>query len=233
MAISLFLMLSKEIDLTNNYQSVSYASINTKNIATVKIANKKGYADGNTLTEVNNSINIKQTTEVKQPEPINNQVEPIWYLPVENGIITQYPSATHPALDITSVRGVYETIYPVAPGTITSIYTDGAGGKIVTIHHLINGKNYTSMYVHFSSYAPDIYVGKEVGVNDALGQMGATGWATGVHLHLAIVDCSLYDSTDYNCQDLGRFFNYATTRYYQGYYGLQSLRDVPYRWYSR
>mgnify|MGYP003296734419 CR=1 FL=1 len=38
----------------------------------------------------------------------------------------------------------------------------------------IDGKYYSSQYVHLSWYAPDIYVGKKVTTDDCLGGMGAT-----------------------------------------------------------
>ena len=235
--ISLFLVLAKEMNLDNNNFSLSYEYINTKDMATVKVAHKKGVADGNILTAAETTLVSNPKIEEAKLQTINNSLAAkpkiTWHLPVENGIITQMPSYNHVAIDITSSRGVYETIFPVANGTISGIYTDSAGAKIVTIHHVIDGVNYTSQYVHLSSYAPDLYIGKEVTINDALGQMGATGWATGIHLHIAIIDCTLFDSNDYNCSDLGRFYRYASYRYSQGYRGLHSLMDVPYRWYNR
>ena len=79
--------------------------------------------------------------------------------------------------------------------------------------------------------APGLYVGKPVSVNDRLGQMGSTGISTGVHLHLAVIDCSLYG--DNTCPELGSFYSYANYRLGQGFYGLQNLMYVPYTWYGR
>ena len=63
--------------------------------------------------------------------------------------------------------------------------------------------------------------------------MGATGIATGVHLHIAVIDCTMFDPNDVNCSDLGRFYRYIRLRYTQGFAGLYNVIDVPYRWYSR
>lgn len=63
--------------------------------------------------------------------------------------------------------------------------------------------------------------------------MGRTGIATGVHLHIAVVDCSIFDNNDSNCSSLNGFFRYGRERYYQGFMGLQSLINVPTTWYSR
>ncbi len=84
--------------------------------------------------------------------------------------------------------------------------------------------------MHLSSYAQGLYVGRPVTINDAIGRMGMTGIATGVHLHLAVVDCKLFDSNDPYCKDLNGFFNYAKRRYNEGFNGLGSLINVPYSW---
>ena len=215
---------------------MSYNSININNISTVEIAEKKGYHDANVYTENKTKTEVTATQHSPEPEKVSNSVVvpvPIWRLPVERGTVSSWPRYNHVALDITSPRGVYETIYPVADGVISGIYTDGYGGKVLTIHHVINGINYTSQYVHFSSYAPNLYVGKPVTINDSIGQMGATGWATGIHLHVTVLDCSLFESTDGSCSDTGKFLRYANKRYAEGFYGLSSLIQVPYSWYSR
>lgn len=237
LAIAIVLFLTKEMELDSKSFSLSYKSINIKNISTVEIAEKMGYQDANVYTETNKTkTEVVETPQTPEPEKVSNSVvvpAPIWRLPVERGTISSWPRYNHVALDITSPRGVYETIYPVADGVISGIYTDGYGGKVLTIHHVINGINYTSQYVHFSSYAPNLYVGKPVTINDSIGQMGATGWATGIHLHVTVLDCSLFESTDGSCSDTGKFLRYANKRYAEGFYGLSSLMQVPYSWYSR
>lgn len=237
LVIAIVLFITKETKLNNTSFSVSYKSINIKNISTVEIAEKMGYQDANVYTETNKTkTEVVETPQTQEPEKVSNSVVvpmPIWRLPVERGTVSSWPRYNHVALDITSPRGVYETIYPVADGVISGIYTDGYGGKVLTIHHVINGINYTSQYVHFSSYAPNLYVGKPVTINDSIGQMGATGWATGIHLHVTVLDCSLFESTDGSCSDTGKFLRYANKRYAEGFYGLSSLMQVPYSWYSR
>lgn len=237
LVIAIVLFLTKEMELDSKSFSLSYKSINIKNISTVEIAEKMGYQDANVYTETNKTkTEVIETPQTQEPEKVSNPVviqQPTWRLPVERGNVSSWPRYNHVALDITSPRGVYETIYPVADGVISGIYTDGYGGKVLTIHHVINGINYTSQYVHFSSYAPNLYVGKPVTINDSIGQMGATGWATGIHLHVTVLDCSLFESTDGSCSDTGKFLRYANKRYAEGFYGLSSLMQVPYSWYSR
>lgn len=234
--VAIVLFILKENSHTGKTFALKYQTINIKNVSTVEIAQKKGYEDANVYKEPTTVTEIVEEEKKEELQQINNPVvtvTPTWRLPVEQGTITSWPRYNHAALDITSTRGIYETIYPVADGTISGIYTDGYGGKVLTIHHVIDGVNYTSQYVHFSSYAPNLYVGKPVTTNDSLGQMGATGWATGIHLHITVMNCTLFDPNDANCSDTGKFLRYASRRYAEGFYGLNSIIEVPYSWYSR
>lgn len=233
--ISVYLFTSKELEKEIPIGNLVIESVDIKNISVAKIAYKDG-TNNKVSTEditISTSNNTTQTVANSQQSTTAQQLnvsQANWQLPTKTGIISQYPSYYHVALDITSPNGVYETIYPVAPGTVSSIYYDSAGAKIVTIRHYINGKNYTSQYVHLSSYASGLYVGKYVDVNDPIGQMGATGVATGIHLHITVADCILFDPNDSNCKDLNSFFRYIKIRYNQGFKGLSNLTYVPYSW---
>lgn len=243
--ISFSLVYYKNNITTQAFQ-LEYELINTKDMAMVEVSEKQEAKGLQTKDVFQIYKEMKSGTYVSKesPTPValpakKNTVatlespKRIWYLPTEYGTITSYPSASHFALDITSPRGTSEPIYPIANGIISGIYRDSAGAKIITVNHNINGQNYTSQYVHLSSYAPDLYVGKPVTINDYLGFMGRTGIATGVHLHIAVVDCSIFDNNDSNCSSLNGFFRYGRERYYQGFMGLQSLINVPTTWYSR
>jgi len=221
---------SKEFDLNYEY-------VNTKDMATTAVAKK--IDDSTILKDLFKPVETKgQITETKLPIKQNTIVtlaapKRTWYLPTEMGRVTQNPRYGHVALDITSPRGSYENIFPVANGVISGIYHDRAGAKIVTVAHKINGVDYTSQYVHLSSYAPGIYVGKPVTINDTLGRMGTTGISTGVHLHIAVLDCKLFDPNDPKCPDLNSFFRYANKRYSEGHIGLGTMMNVPGSWNSR
>ena len=213
-------------------QKIAIKKAQKDNIFSAIISNSE---KNSTLKEValeskNASITDQPTTNVTQTVV---STKPTWRLPTERGYITQYASYNHIALDITSARGTNEKIYPVADGTITSIFHDSYGAKIVTVNHNINGKYYTSQYVHLAWFASDIYVGKQVTTDTVLGAMGTTGLSTGIHLHLTVLDCNLYDPTDANCSTLNKFYNYGRIRTTQGFYGLGNLMNVPYSWYSR
>ena len=240
LSISVYLNTKEVFEAKQNYK-ISYEYVNIKDMAKPKIANKVENTDiisnllngNNKLTEVNvkaDEVNLPVSENSQAASPTPKQ---IWYLPTEMGRITQNPSYWHVAHDITSPRGTGETIHPIANGTISGIYRDSAGALIVTVLHNVDGKYYTSQYVHLSSYANGIYVGMPVTINDALGQMGTTGNSTGVHLHIAVLDCALFSESDPNCRTIGDWYRYDKIRYNQGFYGLWSLIDVPAEWYSR
>ncbi len=234
---------AKDVSYNNKPLTIVYESFNTQTISPVKVAIKKPSANNIFTAIVSSSqgrfeaVNVETTAAKKDEQPkvetLSKPVGPTWRLPTEWGYITQYESYNHTALDITSSRGTNERIYPVADGVISSIYHDNYGAKIVTVNHNINGKHYSSQYVHLSWFAPNIYVGKQVTTNDYLGGMGATGYATGIHLHITVLDCNLFDPNDPYCSTLNGFFNYARVRHNQGYRGLRSEMNVPYVWYSR
>lgn len=232
----------RDVFATNDPYEINYEYVNIKDMAAANVANKE---DNSSLLD--GLFSFEETTltevEMKQPSSVELPVKKdsaalvtdrqVWYLPTEVGRVTQSPNYWHVALDITSYRGTAEVIHPVANGVISGIYTDSAGALIVTVLHNINGQKYTSQYVHLSRYAEGLYVGKRVTINDALGQMGTTGNSTGVHLHLAVLDCALFDPNDNNCRDLGAWYRYDKIRFQQGYIGLGTMMKVPGEWYSR
>ncbi len=232
---SLNIGVAKEMSDSNTLNSTNYKNVNTKSMSKTSAPEKQANANISLFTNLKKAITTSsvnpvtlEKTEKAEPTPVIK-----WRLPVEQGYITQNPSYGHNALDISSGRKTGETIYPVADGVITNIYTDSAGGKTITVYHNVDGKNYTSVYIHFSSYAPGIYIGQKVTTDTALGQMGMTGIATGVHLHISVVDCVAFDPNDNNCYRLGDFHRYIKSSYSRGFYGLKSLMDVPGSWWSR
>ncbi len=235
---SLNLGVAKEMSKSNDLGTVTYKNVNTKSMSKTAVPEKNASTNISLFTNLKRSDDTSSINSVTLEKTLKEEIVPEtpvikWRLPVEQGYITQNPSYGHNALDIGSSRGTAETIYPIADGIITNIYTDSAGGKTITIYHNIDGINYTSMYVHFSSYAPGIYIGQQVTTDTAIGQMGMTGIATGVHLHISVTDCIAFNPNDNNCYRLGNFLGYIKSSYSRGFYGLKSLIDVPGSWWSR
>lgn len=87
--------------------------------------------------------------------------------------------------------------YPIAPGTVVAAQQETAGGNVLYINHgMINGHSWVSAHVHLSSFA--VPVGAHVDRSTVVGYTGATGYATGCHLHLSLMQDGVdVDPTDF------------------------------------
>lgn len=65
-------------------------------------------------------------------------------------------------------------------GTVLTVSTTSAKGNYIVIGH---GEEYQTKYLHLSRFARGIERGKRVEQGQVIGYVGATGWATGPHLH--------------------------------------------------
>ena len=113
-----------------------------------------------------------------QPPPVAERgpVAPmIW--PV-GGTITQAFSAAHPALDIAAPCGT-PLIAPASGTLVYAGWKNNGGGYVVDIDA---GWGLVSLN-HLSGIAP---IGPTVTQGQVVGYVGATGLATGCHLHLAV-----------------------------------------------
>jgi hypothetical protein len=74
----------------------------------------------------------------------------------------------------------------IAPGTVTQVGTPkgwAGGGVQVWVQH----DGFLTRSLHLVAGSPTVRVGQRVQEGDALGRMGMTGTATGVHHHLEVV----------------------------------------------
>jgi murein DD-endopeptidase MepM/ murein hydrolase activator NlpD len=97
-------------------------------------------------------------------------------------------SRRHPVLGYTRAHNGVDYSAPtgapvaaVAPGTVTFAGWTGGGGRTVRVRHH-NG--YESEYLHLSAIA--VRAGAHVSQGDVVGKVGATGLATGPHLHYGL-----------------------------------------------
>jgi murein DD-endopeptidase MepM/ murein hydrolase activator NlpD len=67
-----------------------------------------------------------------------------------------------------------------ADGVVDFAGVQGGYGKVVILRH--HG-GITTAYAHLNGFAGDVRKGARVAQGDAIGFVGATGWATGPHLH--------------------------------------------------
>jgi murein DD-endopeptidase MepM/ murein hydrolase activator NlpD len=86
----------------------------------------------------------------------------------------------HSGLDIAGERG--QPVYATASGVVKQLGYQGAYGNLVTIDH---GFGLESRYGHLLNYA--VKKGAKVKRGDVIGHVGATGRATGYHLHYEVL----------------------------------------------
>ena len=67
-----------------------------------------------------------------------------------------------------------------ANGVVDFAGVQGGYGKVVILRH---GNNITTAYAHLNGFAPGMQKGARVSQGETIGFVGATGWATGPHLH--------------------------------------------------
>jgi murein DD-endopeptidase MepM/ murein hydrolase activator NlpD len=87
----------------------------------------------------------------------------------------------HHGVDYVAAPGT--PVSATADGRVISTGWDGALGKAVRIRH---GSEYVTIYGHLRGFARGIKSGVEVRQNQVIGYVGATGRATGPHLHYTI-----------------------------------------------
>ncbi len=113
-----------------------------------------------------------------------------WTNPVRVGyIVTQEwdqigwgTSVIHGGIDLAPTAGGNPPVYAARSGVVTDVvHNDPTGGNYVVIQH---DDGYWTYYGHFDSM--NVNVGDKVDNNTVVGIMGATGLASGVHLHFEV-----------------------------------------------
>ena len=88
----------------------------------------------------------------------------------------------HLGVDLANAGGGY--IRAAGPGRVTAAGWRGTYGLFVEIDH---GRGVRTRYGHLNEIDPTLGVGSRVAGGAAIGRMGATGNATGVHLHYEVL----------------------------------------------
>lgn len=84
----------------------------------------------------------------------------------------------HTGTDFAAPRGT--PIWATADGTVEYVGVKGGYGNVVEIRH---AGSVTTLYGHLSGFASGIRRGTRVSQGQTIAFVGATGWATGPHLH--------------------------------------------------
>jgi murein DD-endopeptidase MepM/ murein hydrolase activator NlpD len=84
----------------------------------------------------------------------------------------------HTGIDYAAPTGT--PVRSVADGVVTQKGWSRGYGNTIEIKH---NERYSTLYAHLHGFSQGIQKGKEVRMGDVIGYVGATGWATGPHLH--------------------------------------------------
>lgn len=92
-----------------------------------------------------------------------------------------HTTRAHRGVDYAASTG--DAVVAVASGRVVSATYDSVNGRMVRLRH---ASGYESYYLHLSAFAPGIRAGARVSQGDVIGRVGATGLATGPHLHYGL-----------------------------------------------
>jgi murein DD-endopeptidase MepM/ murein hydrolase activator NlpD len=84
----------------------------------------------------------------------------------------------HKGVDYGAAAGT--RVKATADGTVEFAGRRGGYGNVIVLRHQAG---ITTLYAHLSGFAAGIRSGKNIAQDDVIGYVGATGWATGPHLH--------------------------------------------------
>lgn len=130
------------------------------------------------------ALNVISDTEITNISPaiIQLTTEDSVRLPVQSLKVTQGYHLFHQAVDLAEPEG--SPVYPIMDGQVEkTLYDSFAYGNHLVVNH---GSGFKSLYAHLAKIT--VQEGQEVDKNMIIGTVGATGWATGPHLHLEVYD---------------------------------------------
>ena len=200
----------KELTTKVNTLSASLASYQTEG-ATIK----------EDIDDLKKEINAYESQGCKRDQELSACLAMInangWKYPLKKGCVTsEYTGYAiredwsggggHHGIDLSCVsEGT--NVYAAADGVVKRIiHKSSCGGNMVYVYHTVNGKKYTTVYMHLLSISSDIYVNKVVTDQTIIGRMGGGSTAknkggydkctSGAHLHFGMADG--WNATSFN-----------------------------------
>lgn len=95
-------------------------------------------------------------------------------------------SGEHHGIDLWNGEVYGMPVYAAAAGEVSAARWISGGGNAVYIYHNVNGRQYTSVYMHLSKIANGIGQGTKVTNDTIIGYAGNTGGNYGAHLHFGV-----------------------------------------------
>ena len=111
---------------------------------------------------------VRTPLDARVSSPFNlNRVHPLWKRVMP-----------HRGIDYAAPPGT--AVKATGDGEVTTRSRTRANGNYIVIQH---GERYQTKYLHLSRFADGLKKGQSVKQGQVIGYVGATGWATGPHLH--------------------------------------------------
>lgn len=217
----------KQITLENNRKKL------TSKVNTLQASLASFQTEGATLKEdiedLKEEIKAYEAKGCKRNQDITTCTASInatgWKYPLTKGCVTsEYTGYAiredwsggggHHGIDLSCVSEGTK-IYAAANGTVKRIIRESkCGGNMVYVYHNVNGKKYTTVYMHMLKISSEIYVNKVVTDGTVLGTVG--GGSTkkydkctgGVHLHFGLADgwnATSFNSYSFNPREIFAF----------------------------
>ena len=96
-------------------------------------------------------------------------------------------SMPHRGIDYAAPTGT--PVRAAGDGVVVIASRTKPNGNYIVLKH---GERYQTKYLHLSRFARGIRKGRRVQQGDTIGYVGATGWATGPHLHYEFLDYGVH-----------------------------------------
>jgi len=112
-------------------------------------------------------------------------------IPVQGG------STYHYGVDLAASTGT--PIYSIAAGVVTATVSGTSSREgYISVRHVIDGAQYTSVYMHIWSATTQVAVGQNVEAGQRISEVGSSGVSSGSHLHLELWKASASGSEALN-----------------------------------
>ena len=203
-------LAAKQVTLENNRKEL------TKKVTTLSTSlasfREEGVDIAKDIEDMKKQIKIFEDLGCRKDQDLDSCTGQVnaygWKYPLAKGCVTSeytgYRTRTdwsggggHFGIDLDCV-GEGTKVYAAAAGVVRRITRYSCGGNAVYIAHRVNGKNYTTVYMHLLSVDGSMYVGKVVTDSTVIGYVGGYSTSishggydyctTGTHLHFGMAE---------------------------------------------
>ena len=219
---------SLKLDI-NNYEKMGCGKNEDTEACVLRIAEEKRKAEEEARRKAEEEAQRRAEQERKNSTPAVSSSG--WNLPVSSAIVTSQfqvyrtdcyncGGTSHRGIDLGVAEGT--PVYAAASGTVAYVITSGSslscGGIKVYLYHVVNGKLYTTVYMHLLSanvkygqtVTPSTIIGYSGGRSTATAYGGYDRCTTGAHLHFGVAtgnSVTYFNSYAFNPRNLSVLAN--------------------------